>query len=194
MTLKAGTIVRRDPGTGMYPHVKAEILRVDRESTDHKGLYLYIVRMIDGPQPGNTSSWNEKFFHVVEHVVPEKVEVGGVTTTRREVLLNPERGGGMKFDGGKPQPRLLHQGMPRALAEVVKTLTFGAQKYAADSWQTVPNAMERYQDASYRHDSKRCEGELVDPETGISHRAHHIINELFLLELELRAEAKDGAE
>ncbi|UVB03004.1 hypothetical protein IVIADoCa2_27 [Xanthomonas phage vB_Xar_IVIA-DoCa2] len=105
-----------------------------------------------------------------------------------------ERGAGLKFDGGKEQPRLLHQGMPLALAEVVRTLTFGARKYAAHSWQHVENGQERYQDASYRHDAARCRGELFDPETGIRHRAHHIINELFLLELELREEKARGAE
>ncbi|UZV39754.1 hypothetical protein [Xanthomonas phage NED111] len=134
--------------------------------------------------------------------------VGGVTTTRREVPL-PEalnyrdedrrtlsdRGVGLKDDGGKPQARLLHEGVPRALARVIDTLTFGAQKYKAHSWQHVEKALERYQDASYRHDNKRCLGEKLDPETGIHHRAHHIINELFLLELELREEEKArGAE
>lgn len=99
-----------------------------------------------------------------------------------------DRGGGLKDDSGKEQPRLLHQGCPLALAEVVKTLTFGARKYAPNSWQLVEDAANRYQDASYRHDSKRCQGELIDPETNVRHRAHHIINELFLLELELRGE------
>lgn|SRR5690606_2350008 len=134
-----------------------------------------------------------------------RMMIGGITTTRREVLMNygnedertpptSERGAGLKFDGGKEQPRLLHQGMPLALAEVVRTLTFGARKYAAHSWQHVENGQERYQDASYRHDAARCRGELFDPETGIRHRAHHIINELFLLEMELREEKARGAE
>ncbi|ASZ72022.1 hypothetical protein HOR91_gp23 [Xanthomonas phage phi Xc10] len=135
------------------------------------------------------------------------MSIGGVTTTRREVPM-PElnyrnedertlsdRGVGLKDDGGKPQARLLHEGVPRALARVIDTLTFGAQKYKAHSWQHVEKALERYQDASYRHDNKRCLGEKLDPETGIHHRAHHIINELFLLELELREEEKArGAE
>lgn len=105
--------------------------------------------------------------------------------------LRRGRGVGLKFDGGKQRPALLHEGVPLALAEVVKTLTFGAEKYEAHSWQHVENAAERYQDASYRHDAQRCKGELLDPETGIPHRAHHIINELFLLELEMRKNEAD---
>ena len=96
------------------------------------------------------------------------------------------RGVGLKFDTGKNQARLLREGVPRALEELDKVLTFGAKKYAAHSWQHVENGDERYQDASYRHDSARNKGEIFDSETGLMHRAHHIINELFLLELELR--------
>ncbi|AVO24206.1 hypothetical protein [Xanthomonas phage XPV1] len=94
---------------------------------------------------------------------------------------------GRKFDAGKVQPRLLFEGMPRALSALVDVLTFGAGKYDAHNWLNVANGIERYQDASYRHDSLRCRGELCDAETGLRHRAHHIVNELFVLELELRA-------
>lgn len=94
---------------------------------------------------------------------------------------------GRKFDDGKLQPRLLHEGMPRALSELVEVLTFGAQKYDAHNWLNVENGIERYQDASYRHDNLRAQGELCDQESGLRHRAHHIVNELFVLELELRA-------
>jgi hypothetical protein len=105
-----------------------------------------------------------------------------------------ERGLGLKFDAGKNQARLLREGVPRALDELDKVLTFGAGKYAAHSWQHVENGDERYQDASYRHDSARNKGEIFDRETGLMHRAHHIINELFLLELELRREGLDAVE
>ncbi|AVO24330.1 hypothetical protein [Xanthomonas phage XPV3] len=100
---------------------------------------------------------------------------------------------GRKFDAGKVQPRLLFEGMPRALSALVDVLTFGAGKYDAHNWLNVANGIERYQDASYRHDSLRCRGELCDAETGLRHRAHHIVNELFVLELELRAVEKSLA-
>lgn len=102
------------------------------------------------------------------------------------------RGAGLKFDQGKIQPRLLYSGVPNALEEIVRVLTFGAQKYAPDSWQHVENAEERYQDASYRHDAARNKGEPRDQETGLLHRAHHIVNELFLLELEIRKWKQHG--
>ena len=107
-------------------------------------------------------------------------------------LPTEPRGVGLKFDAGKVQARLLREGVPRALEELDKVLTFGAKKYAAHSWQDVENGDERYQDASYRHDSARNKGELFDRETGLLHRTHHIINEMFLLELELRREGLDA--
>ena len=55
---------------------------------------------------------------------------------------------GRKFDGGKLEYGLLP---PLALEETVKVLTFGAQKYARDNWQKVPDSKRRYFDALQRH-------------------------------------------
>lgn len=96
------------------------------------------------------------------------------------------RGGGLKFDGGKPRPSLLINGMPRALSRVIDVLTFGAQKYEAHSWQLVENGEERYDDAKLRHMLKQAMGETYDDESGIEHLAHEICNGLFLLEKLLR--------
>ncbi|QYW01977.1 hypothetical protein CPT_Pepon027 [Stenotrophomonas phage Pepon] len=96
------------------------------------------------------------------------------------------RGGGLKFDGGKPRPSLLINGMPRALSRVIDVLTFGAQKYEAHSWQLVENGEERYDDAKLRHMLKQAMGETHDDESGIEHLAHEICNSLFLLEKLLR--------
>lgn len=86
-----------------------------------------------------------------------------------------------KADAGKLQPRLLLEGMPRALYLVVAILSYGAQKYAAHSWKEVE--MWRYTDAKLRH----MFDELVgfgdkDDESGLLHAAHEICNSLFLLE------------
>lgn len=62
-----------------------------------------------------------------------------------------QQGEGAKHDGGKLRWSLLMRGMGPALAGIVQVLMFGAQKYAADSWQTVPDGYERYKDALYRH-------------------------------------------
>lgn len=179
MALKKGTVIQRNPGessAGVKATVSGSYYRHADGSID------YWVHREDRPELCN-DIWNDQFFHVL---APRPLQ--DVVQNIEDIAVTKARGGGLKFDGGKQRPALLHEGVPLALAEVVKTLTFGAEKYDAHSWQRVENAAERYQDASYRHDAQRCKGEVRDPETGIPHRAHHIINELFLLELEMRKE------
>lgn len=94
--------------------------------------------------------------------------------------------GGMKFDGGKPRMSLLFDGCPNALEAVASVLTFGAEKYAAHSWQTVPEGEERYKSALLRHLTAVGKGEELDSESNLHHLAHAACNALFILELELR--------
>lgn len=94
--------------------------------------------------------------------------------------------GGMKYDGGKARMALLFDGCPNALEAVGQVLTFGAQKYAAHSWQTVPEGEERYKSALLRHLLAVGKGEEIDPESNLHHLAHAACNALFILELELR--------
>lgn len=89
--------------------------------------------------------------------------------------------GGLKYDSGKLRFGLIPPIATTSLAEV---LTFGAAKYAPNSWQTVPNGEERYLDALYRHLEAYRNGELTDPESGLSHLAHAITNVAFLLHFE----------
>lgn len=91
---------------------------------------------------------------------------------------------GLKYDKGKPRTDLLLYGVPHALEEVSCILGFGAEKYAAHSWKTVPDAAERYLAALQRHILAHCKGEIVDPESGRSHLAHAACNALFILELQ----------
>lgn len=86
----------------------------------------------------------------------------------------------MKFDGGKPRMNLLPADALLAVAEV---LTFGAQKYEADSWKQVEGGRERYEAALLRHWAAFKSGEDYDSETGLSHWAHIACNALFLVHL-----------
>jgi len=85
-----------------------------------------------------------------------------------------------KFDKGKLQFRLITPRSKKALAEV---LTFGAEKYGANSWQGVPNGKERYYDALLRHLNAWELGEDIDSESGLHHLAHAMANIMFLYEL-----------
>ncbi len=96
---------------------------------------------------------------------------------------------GRKFDGGKLEYGLLP---PLALEEVVKVLTFGAQKYERDNWQQVPDSKRRYFDALQRHTWAWKQGEKFDPESGIHHLAHAMCCMMFLYEHDVKYSKYDG--
>ena len=83
-----------------------------------------------------------------------------------------------KYDNQKPMMSLLPT---KALTEVSKVLTFGAEKYGSHNWR---NGMSwsRLVSASLRHIFAWLGGENKDPESGINHLAHATTNLLFLLE------------
>ena len=95
---------------------------------------------------------------------------------------------GVKFDAGKNRLGLVLLGFSRALEEVGKVGTFGANKYTDDGWVTVPDGEKRYTDAMLRHLMREGVGEPVDPESGLAHAAHVAWNALARLDLMLRAD------
>lgn len=97
-----------------------------------------------------------------------------------------QQGVGMKYDGGKPLWSLLMEGCARSVAGVVSILTFGARKYAPNSWQTVPDGYNRYRDALYRHLHAIERGETHDEESGLPHWHHLLCNAHFCAELDER--------
>lgn len=84
---------------------------------------------------------------------------------------------GIKLDKGKLRFDLLDQNFLDGLAAV---LTFGAEKYSANSWQNIENAEERYYAALQRHLSAYRKGEQKDSESGINHLYHAAANIMFL--------------
>ena len=89
---------------------------------------------------------------------------------------------GIKYDGEKPKMNLLP---PKAIMEVAKVLTFGAEKYGAENWKELEDLQNRYTAGALRHIFAHMDGEKLDPETGLSHMAHALCCLLFKLEIEL---------
>ena len=102
-------------------------------------------------------------------------------TTTKPAPGSLEKPGGLKYDDGKLQYGLIPTIATKSLAQV---LTFGAAKYAPNSWQTVQDGERRYLDALYRHLEAYRSGESTDSESGLSHLAHAITNVAFLLHFE----------
>lgn len=94
---------------------------------------------------------------------------------------------GIKYDGEKPKMHLLP---PKAITEVAKVLTFGAQKYDEENWRKLDNLQARYSSGALRHIFAHLDGESLDPESGLSHLAHAICCLIFKLEIELEESQK----
>ena len=84
---------------------------------------------------------------------------------------------GMKFDDEKTNFDLIDPWFHEDLARV---LTFGALKYKPNNWQKVKNAKQRYTAALERHLNAYKKGEMIDPDSGLSHMAHIACNSMFL--------------
>lgn len=82
-----------------------------------------------------------------------------------------------KNDKGKNQMNLI---MPEWLEGIGQVMTYGARKYEPNSWQKVPDAIDRYEAALLRHYTAYKAGEVNDQESGLSHLLHCAVNALFL--------------
>jgi len=85
---------------------------------------------------------------------------------------------GMKFDEDKLRYELIP---PEALESLAKVLSYGAKKYAPDSWKNLKNFEDRYTGAILRHFQAWRLGEDIDFETGLHHLEHMLCNVAFLV-------------
>ena len=91
---------------------------------------------------------------------------------------------GLKYDAGKPRLDLIP---PEAVIAIGHVLTYGAKKYAPNSWRGVES--ERYVAALLRHLMAYQAGEKTDSESGMPHLWHVLTNAAFLVALDGEEEA-----
>lgn len=85
---------------------------------------------------------------------------------------------GRKDDDGKLRWDLL----PLHLIEkVVEVYTFGAQKYAPNSWQNLEDGYNRYKAAMLRHLTAHEKGEVIDSDSKLPHLVHVAWNAIALM-------------
>lgn len=112
-----------------------------------------------------------------------------VTTSEKDPNGKDLNSPGAKADAGKTRGWLCLAGFSRALEEVAKVTTVGANKYTPNGWVDVPDGPARYMDAFVRHALALGQGEVMDDGsggTGCYHKAQMIWNLLAAFELELR--------
>ena len=82
----------------------------------------------------------------------------------------------MRFNSEKPKLSLIDLKSLEPMAEV---LEFGAKKYARDNWKKG-FSISTILDSMLRHIAAIQDGEMIDPESGLSHIGHIQCNALFL--------------
>ncbi len=97
---------------------------------------------------------------------------------------------GAKLDAGKNRLGLVVLGFSRALEQVGRVGTYGAQKYTPNGWMSVPEGIDRYTDAMVRHLLSESR-EATDTDTNHLHAALAAWNALARLDLMLRTQ-RDG--
>ena len=86
------------------------------------------------------------------------------------------------FKNDRADNKLRWELLPLGLIEeVVKVYTFGASKYAPNTWQNLTDGYERYKAALLRHIVSYEKGETEDPESGIHPLAHAAWNAIAML-------------
>lgn len=95
---------------------------------------------------------------------------------------------GRKNDSGKLRWDLLPTD---SLRELVRVLTFGANKYEDRNWEKGMDWGRCYA-AALRHLTSWWDREEDDPESGISHLAHTLCCVVFLLSYKLRGVGNDN--
>lgn len=98
---------------------------------------------------------------------------------------------GIKYDSEKPKMHLLP---PKAIFEVAKVLTFGANKYDEENWRKLESLETRYISGALRHIFHHNSGDTLDEESGLSHLAHALCCLLFTLEIQLEDKEEESRE
>lgn len=93
---------------------------------------------------------------------------------------------GIPGDADKPRPALLHSSMARAVAAVIRVLTYGAKKHSPDGWADVEDVDRVYLEKIYRHLSAEALGDDIEPESGELHAACVAADAMIRLEMRLR--------
>lgn len=72
------------------------------------------------------------------------------------------------------------------IEEAVRAYTYGAQKYAPNSWQNLPDGYNRYKAALLRHLTLIDQGEHFDEESGLLHASQVLWNAIALCYFEMQ--------
>lgn len=143
--------------------------------TKYSSGYIRSSLRCDGKAPGaGLDGWSEA---KVERDAEQNAKQSAEQSAERSAEQNAKQSEGLRYDSGKPRYDLIP---PDALAEYVRVMTIGAEKYAPRNWE-LGMKWSRCVGSMLRHAFAWLGGETNDPETRCHHLAHVAWNALALV-------------
>jgi hypothetical protein len=154
--------------------------KVDEEFKDYKGMKLYKFvgdpEQYNGDNDGVDVALNMVFESMNTPYGWNESIQWHADTYPSDWELVEEESKAMRFNSDKPKLSLISM---KELEPMARVLQFGADKYARDNWKKGL-VMSEILDSMMRHIAAIQSGELIDPESKLSHIGHIQCNALFL--------------
>lgn len=140
---------------------------------------IYYVDREDGKYTHVTGFDSESAFAALSRFLGnEIIKVVGIEEVDEND--NPIRSDSFKND--RADHKLMWELLPLDLIEeIVRVYTFGAEKYAPNTWQNLEDGYNRYKAALMRHIVAYEKGDKYDKESSIHHLAHAAWNAIAML-------------
>lgn len=136
----------------------------------------------------NDNDARGRFIKVILDALPNDMSIAdaaGIAHKIADSFMYNEPDGAIKND--RKDHKLMWELLPLdVIEEAVRVYTFGAQKYAPNSWQNLPDGYNRYKAALLRHLTLIDQGEHFDEESGLLHASQVLWNAIALCYFEMK--------
>lgn len=133
-----------------------------------------------------------KFIKIILNILPENIPIREAAVIANKIadsFIFDEPEDAIKND--RKDHKLMWELLPLdVVEEAVRVYTYGAQKYAPNSWQNLPDGYNRYKAALLRHLTLIDQGEHFDKESGLLHASQVLWNAIALCYFEMKKYGK----
>lgn len=145
------------------------------------------------------NTWNERrgeFIKIVLGILPESVSIRQaaiIANKLADVVIGskPTTMADMSIKNDRKDNKLRWELLPLdVIEEAVRVFTYGAQKYAPNTWMNLPDGYERYKAALLRHLTLIDQGKHFDEESGLLHASQVLWNAIALCYFEMKEQGK----
>lgn len=129
-----------------------------------------------------------RFVKIILDALPDDMSIADAASVANKIadsFIFDEPEDAIKND--RKDHKLMWELLPLdVIEEVVRVYTYGAQKYAPNSWQNLPDGYNRYKAALLRHLTLIDQGKHFDDESGLLHASQVLWNAIALCYCEMQ--------